>query len=430
MRNMLIAAATAAPVSALTSGVALADSVTTDFESFALGTVDGQGGWKSAVPGDIPSLPNGYDQGVVQNSGGPAGFGGRSFRLSNAYNPDPGTAPPEFHFQTYSTPTLQPAGEHLSNSVYSAQFSFISAHPDSEQSGLRVSVSPDMGEGGRMSYIGLNDTADGIDVVFYDTPAEDGGFEAYDLGTLPRDTAHTIRFWMKLNPGPDNDLVRIFIDGRDVGQCFTTWENFYRSASQDVPISDRLLFLSGSRDGNHPNLLGGGYLFDNVTTTTADGPGPPGCDLPIVKEATSATVHAGGLARYKITVRNRGRALARNLRVCDRIPRHTTFVSADRRLIRLGRARCLIIRSLAPGKRVSFHVELRVAANAPPGRMDNIADITPGDTPGTDSPRLLPVIAALPPEARQRIKAAVRSRVVARVRVLQATRTRPPPVTG
>ena len=54
---------------------------------------------------------------------------------------------------------------------------------------------------------------------------------------------------MKLNPGPNNDLVRIYIDSHDAGQCFTTWENFYRASSQPVPTSDTLLFLSGGRQG-------------------------------------------------------------------------------------------------------------------------------------------------------------------------------------
>jgi hypothetical protein len=103
---------------------------------------------------------------------------------------------------------------------------------------------------------------------------------AYDLGTLTRTALHTIRFWMRLVPGPDNDLVRISIDGQDVGQCFTTWENFYRATNQQVPISDRLLFLSGNRDGDRPSLLG--RL------------------PPIVKKADSSTVRAGGLAGYQI----------------------------------------------------------------------------------------------------------------------------------
>ena len=29
---------------------------------------------------------------------------------------------------------------------------------------------------------------------------------------------HTIRFWIKLNPGVDNDVGKIFIDGNDVGE--------------------------------------------------------------------------------------------------------------------------------------------------------------------------------------------------------------------
>ena len=145
---------------------------------------------------------------------------------------------------------------------------------------------------------------------------------------------------------------------------------------QAVPISDRLLFLSGNRDGDRLGLLGGGYLFDNVTITTG-GAGPPGCDLPIEKKADSPTVSAGGLAGYRITVRNRGRAAARNLRVCDHIPRQMTFVSANRKLRRVGRRRCLVIPRLETGPTRQRPPHLRVDANAPPGTLANIADITP-----------------------------------------------------
>ena len=80
-----------------------------------------------------------------------------------------------------------------------------------------------------------------------------------------------------------------------------------------MPISDRLLFLSGNRDGNRLGLVGGGYLFDNVSASTGKGVGPPGCDLVIEKEAESRTVRAGGHAGYRITVRNRGPLSASNL---------------------------------------------------------------------------------------------------------------------
>ena len=97
--------------------------------------------------------------------------------------------------------------------------------------------------------------------------------------------------------------------------------------------------------------------------------------MPIDKQADTATVSAGGLAGYQITVRNRGRTVARNLRVCDRIPRRMTFVRADRKLGRLG-ARTLP-RDPAPRARPTrqLHLDLRVDANAPPGTLANIADI-------------------------------------------------------
>ena len=91
-----------------------------------------------------------------------------------------------------------------------------------------------------------------------------------------------------------------------------------------------------------------GYLFDNVTTTTSNGPGPQGCDVLIDKQADSPTVTAGGIEGYRLTVRNRGRLSERNLLLCDHIPNHTTFVSADRKLRRLGRRRCLLIPRLSP----------------------------------------------------------------------------------
>ena len=376
----------------LTCGSALADTVTTNFEPPAFsttaeiplgiappGSVNGQGGWKSAVPGDIPSLPHGYDQAVVANSGAPAAFGAQSLRISNAYAPDPGTFPPEYHFQTYSAPTIDAAGQDLANTEYTAQFSFISVHPNEQQPGLQITVSPDNGEGGRMSYVGLLDTPAGIEVTFYDTnPA--GEWVPYNLGTLPRDVPHTIKIWMRLIPGPNNDLVRISIDGQDAGQCFTTWESSYGA---NVPTSDRLLFLSGNKHGDDLSLLGGGYLFDNVSVTTG-GAGPPGCDLPIEKQADVRTVSPGGHVRYRLTVRNRGRLSERDLLLCDHIPRHTTFVSADRKLRRVGGRRCLFIPRLGPGQRASVHLLLHVDANAPPGNLDNIADIEP------DLPAVLP----------------------------------------
>jgi hypothetical protein len=435
--------ATLVSVALLQCGAALADSVTTTFEAptftacnppmpvFApMCTVNGQGGWKSALPGQIGgNLTLGYDQQVVDNSDifgfpghpAPPEFGNQSLRISDAYNPDPGTRPPEFAGQTYSTPNNPQAGQDLPNTEFIGQFSFISVHPDGAQDNppggcppgevrvtcnrLRISVSPDNGEGGRMSYIELDDVdttnsetgkpENGIQLVFYDVgPNGPSDFQSYDLGVLPRDVAHTITFWMKLNPGPANDLVRIYIDGKDFGQCFTTWETFYGTS---VPVTDSLLFLSGERHGNIPSLIGGGYLFDNVSTKTDNGPGPPGCDVPIDKLPGAPSVTAGGLARYRIVGHNRGRLTERYLMLCDRIPRQMTFVSADRTLSHLGSRRCLFIPRLGPGQSSGFHIVLRVNANAHPGTLDNTADETPVQPPDLPPISTGPPVSTVPP---------------------------------
>ncbi|MDA0163271.1 DUF11 domain-containing protein [Solirubrobacter ginsenosidimutans] len=413
------------------TGVAVADSVTTNFEPFGFspGSVNGQDGWTSAKPGDIPALPFGYDQAVVVNSGAPPAFGTQSLRHSNAYNEPTG----EFFYQTYSKRTAAAAGESEANTEYTAQFSFISKTPTARQPGLNMTISPDSGSGGRMSYVGLRDTADGIQATVYDTPEEDGDFVAYGAGVLDRSVPHTIKFWIKLKPGSDNDLVRIYIDGRDLGQCFTTWENFYRTVPEPVPAINSLQFRSSG--GEVPSLVGGGYLFDNVTTTTSNGAGPPGCDTPVEKDADTATATAGSRVSYNISVRNRGQLAARNLRVCDLVPRHTTFAHSDRTLTRRGRARCLSIARLAPSKSTSFNVVLTVNADADPGRLTNIVDIiTPGveapgepATPATDLIDL-PAAPGAPPAERGAILPVVaRAKAVVRILRRQAVPRRAEP---
>ena len=104
-------------------------------------------------------------------------------RLSNAYGTGLDTLPPEYESQTYSKPTKDPAGQDLPNTEFTGQFSFISMHPDQYQPRLNITVSPDNGHGGRMSYIGLADTPDGIAITFYDTNP-DGDSVPYDLGTV------------------------------------------------------------------------------------------------------------------------------------------------------------------------------------------------------------------------------------------------------
>jgi hypothetical protein len=270
-------------------GAAGAGTYTTGFESptFTLGTVDGQDGWHSAVPGDVPALPNGYDQAVVDNgvygqNGGTA-FGDQSLRMSNAYTNG------EFFYQTYSAATADPAGETQTNHVFDGSFQFISTSA-SEQTGLDLSVSPDNGVGARMSYIELTDTAGGIQLTFYDVAA-DGTFRPVDLGIFDRNVVHTIRFLSDTVPGEANDIVRLYVDGIDqgnrLGLCFTTWEQYYRVTEGHNPgVIDSFEFRAGGTAV--PALLGGGYLYDNVSTETRNTapPAPTVCGVPEVGQIT------------------------------------------------------------------------------------------------------------------------------------------------
>jgi uncharacterized repeat protein (TIGR01451 family) len=412
-----------ASVALLPCGIARAATVTSDFETplFHPGPVSGQEGWTSGTN---------IDEAVISSGGVPT-FGEQSLRLSNLF------ATSDFADQTYSTPVVPPAGEDLPNTVYTAKFSVFDP---AAQPGLYVTVSPDSGEGSRMAWVGLEDTGDGIEVTTSDSPKVDGAFVDYPpLAVLSYGKPHTIEFRIKLNPGPDNDQVRILIDGQDDGQCFTTWENYYRVSPDQAgppnngePPNINSLQFRTSVQGPSTLAPNGGYLFDNVTVTTGTGSASPGCDITVDKQADAPTVTAGHLAGYKLTVHNRGRLAARNLLLCDRIPRRTTFVSASRKLRRIGSKRCLMIPRLMPGQRAGFHIELRVAPDAPPGTLPNIADVTPGEPPGLPPLASLPLpdlppnvqdtIAALPPIAK--VKVLVK---IVRAKVTPAP---PPPVTG
>ena len=144
----------------------------------------------------------------------------------------------EFFYQTYSPQELQQVGEARPNKVFLAEFSVMSK-TRAYQPGLFLSVSPDSGEGSRMSWVGLQDTPAGIQVSVNDTPDVDGEFVAHPGPLLDHTSPHEIRFWIKVNQGIDNDLVRISVDGVDLGQCFTTWENYYRTAPEQAPPPNR-----------------------------------------------------------------------------------------------------------------------------------------------------------------------------------------------
>lgn len=258
----------------------------TTFDTFSTGSVNGQGGWESTGP---------FDQAIVENNYGIESFGCKSLRLSNAVTSG------SFGDQTFSYSTPNEAGEADSTSAgesggtrvnrYEAQFDIASTQP-TVQTGLSVSVSPDRGDGSRMSYLRFEDQADGIHVYFDDYQVDT--FVETELTTLSR-AAHTIKFVIDYKDGASNDVVSVYIDGALV-HTGTTWEDYYRtdpsqSFEQSPRTTDSLLFRVAGTAA--PANSGKGFLFDNVAIATSDStvvvPEQPGSGEEEVTGTTTTT---------------------------------------------------------------------------------------------------------------------------------------------
>jgi len=269
-----------------------ADSVTIDFESFTLGSINGQGGWSATGP---------YDYGVVDPNtfGNFPGFGTRSFRISNAITSG------SFDW-AFSTSLADEAGESnadnggFSGGVRQAHFeaSFDIATTDpNEQPGLQISVSPDRGDGARMSFLRVKDLPGGLTVEFDDyhdnapfgssSTLSDGcdpNNDEFVLTTvasgLDRSVPHRIKLAMDFLEGSRNDVVRVFVDDVLV-HTGTSWEDYYRYCTESQPpvdvsrTVDSLLFQARSGGGTAPGTLGFGFLVDNIDLESGPCPSTP-----------------------------------------------------------------------------------------------------------------------------------------------------------
>lgn len=227
------------------------------FDDFTLGSVNGQNGWKSTGP---------YDQEVVNNTYGYASLGCKSLRISNAATSG------SFGDHTFSAEAAEAAGETAVNDHFEASFDIASTKAN-VQPGMSISISPDRGDGSRMSYLSFTDTAAGIDVHFYDVQGtgNPANFVSKKVATLDRAAPHNVKFVMDFKSGPSNDVVKIYIDG-DLVHTGTSWENYYRydseaHAEQSPRNVDSLGFFTrgtavSANDGK-------GYLFDNVSVSTS-----------------------------------------------------------------------------------------------------------------------------------------------------------------
>lgn len=268
---------------------AFADSISVNFEnppyviSPPIGPqIHDQDGWTSL--GSIGGGCAKYDHAVAANIYRYATFGGQSLRISDAVTSGC------FGDQTFSKPLVNAVGETSATAGsfsvgtkqrhFETQFDIASTKLE-QQPGMHVSVSPDRGDGSRMSYLRFEDGINGIDVFFDDVQGVTNpvNFVETKIATgLSTAMPHTVKLTMDTIDGPSNDVVKVYIDGSLV-ITGTSWENYYRydseaTAEQTPRIVKTVIFrTSGTATPADANY---GFLFDNLSLSS--GPilvGPP-----------------------------------------------------------------------------------------------------------------------------------------------------------
>jgi len=284
---------------------ALADSQSINFETtqgYAIGSIDTQNGWAGSGGGAINTS---YDQAVDTNTSGDPNLGAQSFRLSN------GTTSGSFGDWPFSPSLTDAAGDsdgvgHGNGFVtddstlkkhFAVSLDVASATPGTLQPGLQFSVSPDRGDGARMSFLRFKDQADGMHIIFMDyqdtspygsvgNPANGctdpvDGFVTTDLGPFNSSVAHTVKLSMDFVNGPHDDIVQVFVDGNLV-HTGTSWEDYYRWCTESQTVTDgvgatrpvdSLIFQARTGGGPClPSCTGNGYLIDNLSYTADNSP--------------------------------------------------------------------------------------------------------------------------------------------------------------
>lgn len=244
----------------------------TGFSGFTTGTsVDGQGGWASTGSWDEEVVDDGTGNNVwrVSNEMTSGSFGNMPFA------PRPGGIPTDTVNDPVNSDPLFFAGESSTGAAFSrfsGEFSFRSA-TGASQSGLRITVSIDNGQGARHSFVAIEDTGTGIDIVTFDVDEKTGEFFEDPItiaSGLSYTEWHTVEMQAQFVDGPHNDTVKYFVDGKLV-HVAPSWEEFYRNFQPalhplGVPVQTLLFRLSGVAE---PSVGGDGFYIDNVFTSNS-----------------------------------------------------------------------------------------------------------------------------------------------------------------
>jgi hypothetical protein len=215
-------------------------------QNYTLGNINGQQSWSNTGL---------YDANVVSTS--LYGFGDQTLQISNAKTSG------SFGDQTFAPLLADGAAAGTNLQHFSATFD-IGTTQSTVQTGLSISVSPDNGQGARMSYLRFDDQTGGVHVFFDE--AKGTTFKESDIATLSHTGAHTIAFSIDLT-AVSNHQVTITIDGK-VAAVGSTWASYYQKTEHNpTPTISTMLFRAGGTAV--PTLAGQGYLIDNLTYTSS-----------------------------------------------------------------------------------------------------------------------------------------------------------------
>ncbi len=254
-----------------TAVITVADGSDSDFEDFALGSVNGQDGWAASNTS--------IDQAIVavtRTGAAFTNFGEQALRLSNAVGTnvfDQQLVAPRLSIpvgESEATPGTTPR-----NNRFEASFD-VTTTSETLQTDLRAEVSPYGGPAERMSFLLLEDRPDGIALVTSeytrDTVNNQDVFTPQDVATgLSRTAPHSVRISVTTVDGDDNDVVEIYVDGV-LEHTGGSWEEYYRFSAEQLvdpfpALIDTLIFRIRASH-QVPANQGGGFLFNNVRLTS------------------------------------------------------------------------------------------------------------------------------------------------------------------
>lgn len=236
-------AAGAAGGLALTASPASAAAATysTDFSTNVTAINDGSG-WRMSNPA--------YDAEITEGK----------LRISNAFTSG------SFGDQLFSPGLAVGAEEDTAVNTFEAAFTL---GPVALQPGLRVTISPDNGAGGRAGFLAIEHTKHGLTLMVSGSNGQGGAWPGKVVATkLDPMAEHTVE--MRLVKVPDtktddtNDTFAVSVDG-GASVTVNTFEAYYNATGEKYETDALLFRVSGTAV---PALDGAGLVIDHLSMST------------------------------------------------------------------------------------------------------------------------------------------------------------------